>query len=155
MVRAECVTLAACYRARCLALSIVRGRQVLEVRCHRIPGGYRSRRVLQDLVRGLLSDYAIDHIVVEAGQPLTTIASALDERTEPLSLATAKRCILGAGRPKHDTLFLKLLAEHPQLQRLVTVLPGTRRIATSERRKTVQLLSVALALAGEELLRHE
>ena len=137
------------YRAHHLALAVVQGPEVLEVRRHEIPGGYRSQARLRTLIRQIVADYAIDHVVVEANRPLVPLARAVAPGTKALSLSDVTAHVLGSGPHPRQDLFKELVAAQPKLIRLVTVLPGARRIAESERRRTVQLLSVALAIVGD------
>jgi hypothetical protein len=144
--------LSACYRVQNLALAVLYGGEIIEVRRHRVDAEHQAPGVIALLIRQLVEDYALSELIIEEGPVLEAAADFLPVRVHTLSLQRVKQHLLPEGAlPTYAGLYHQLLKEHPKLQRFVTVLKGTGQIATSERWKTVMLLAVALGLAAPML----
>lgn len=141
--------LAACYRVQQLALAVVADGRVIEVRRHAVRERPARDAEIEALIAACATEYTVGALVVEPGRFRS--ARALPSRTVELNLATAKQILLDEDRPlsNHHDLYAHLLDHDPRLGRLVRRMPGTGRIAATERWRTVMLLSVALALAAE------
>lgn len=142
-------TLVACYRAQWLAIVLLRGADVLEVRTHQLASLKQSSARLVALLARYQADYAPDLLVYDGRDPFRAIGRELAVPASPMPLGRAKRVLLPRTREvTHQRLFQALLVDYPCLRRLVTVLPGSGRIALTERWHTVQLVAVALGLAA-------
>lgn len=145
---------AACIRCRCLAITVLSGDQVLEVVSHRLDSAKR-RGHAADFVSRLVNDYAPEAVVLETEKSLSEsnqLPTYTKYQIHIVTLAQAKRTLLTGNDCSHRTLFQHLLRQHPNLQRLVKVLPITDQIAMTERWRTVSLLAVALGLAAQASL---
>jgi hypothetical protein len=146
--------LAAASRAGCLAVAVLHGTEVIEVRRRRLDDYRGDTRKVNRLVLEVARDYESALLVVEPHASLFRSAGTrrIIPRVRVLDLEQARRLLLGdAAAPSNRALFDQVVREHPQLRRFVTVLAGTGRVAVSERRRTVVLIAVALALAAQHL----
>jgi hypothetical protein len=142
-------TLAVCYRAQWLAVALLDGERVLEVRTHQLPSLVGGRPRLKTLLDRYLVDYAPGEVVLEDRPSFRSLRKQMTRPTRLTSLRRAKDMLLrGIHRATHEAVFDQLIRERPALRRLVTILPATNRIALTEHWRTVQLLAVALGLGA-------
>lgn len=145
--RPFCPTIAVCYRSPYLCLAVLDDGEILEVQRTRIT----DKNGIGRTIRKLIGEYGCRTIIVEPDRHLLKMVENLHCEVRTLSMAIAKRALVPADRPPtHAELYRHLLERFPQLTRFVTVLPSGR-IAMSEKWRIVQLLPVALGLAGERL----
>lgn len=145
--------LSACYRAPFLLVAVVCGSEVVEIFRRRVTRGALGEAVVRGLLTRLASEYGCSEIVAEPDSAVLAIARTLPQPCRELSVSEAKRSLLGAGQgetPTHAEVFGELLQRMPELQRLVTLLPSTGRIALSETWRTMTLLAVTLGLAASQ-----
>ena len=147
--------LAVCKRGQALVVAVVNSNDILEVKRH-FPWiwakqGRKAR--IRKIVANMMADYKISTIVVESN---TFVYQCMKDIpiVRPVNLSSAKRLLIpGSEKITHKDLYAHLVNKHPKLRRLVTILP-TNRIAVTEKWKTVTLLSIALGLADQLVIRH-
>jgi hypothetical protein len=111
--------------------------------------GERMTRLAAFVAR-LCADYQVGHVVLEPHEGLESALLALALQPVVVTLAEAKEQLVPElPRVSHLALFEALLLRYPTLRRHVRTLPsGACASSAYERRRTVTLLSVALALAA-------
>ncbi len=100
-------------------------------------------------VHQLQLDYGAERVVLEDASTLTVALAECGLQPAVLTLAEAKLELLGDAEARHGVLYDRLVGDHPELVRFVRLLPGARRVATSDWRRTVVLLAAALGLTAE------
>ncbi|MFA5061538.1 MAG: hypothetical protein WC526_00040 [Patescibacteria group bacterium] len=152
----QAYTLAVAYRGHGLGIAVTLDGELLDVLRHRIPARRPVRSTIRFLVRKATTSYPPRIVIVETNTRVHTIARQLDRcRVRSVSLDEIKSVLMAGRRrsTRHD-VFQHLIDLHPKLRRLVTLIPGTRRLAINEARRTVPLLAVALVLAAQRLQTH-
>lgn len=145
---------AAIMRAQFVALAVTQNSQVLLVQRLHLLGFnavYDGQR-LRDAVLALATGYGAEFLVAEPGSWVADELRPISRTLRCVSLKQAKEQLDLAVPATHSELYDHLIERHPKLQRFVTVLPhGEKRVATSNRWRTVPLLAAALGLAAEQL----
>lgn len=141
--------LAAYYWSPHLALALLQGERVIEVRCRGLTKGRTSIATLAAHFQSLVRDYAPQSIVLPPGAALYAAAATTGCPIETLSLTSAKERLLGNSRTSNRDLFCHLTEEDPDLERLLVSSSGKRYVAQERSRGAIRLLPVALALAAQ------
>lgn len=133
-----------------MALALIHGKQVLEVRCRSLIGGRTSAVTLAAHFRALVRDYAPERIVIPPRTALYEAAALTGCRIETMSLTVAKEQLFGNSHLTQRDLFRLLTEEYPELERLLVSSSGKNYIAKERSRGAIRLLPVALALAAQQ-----
>jgi hypothetical protein len=140
--------LAAAYRCQYLALTVVCGGEILELRRSRLPTGDDLSKTLLRHMQKAITDFDCTMLAVEPGSPCFEAASNTGLEVRPLTIKDVERLFLPeSAHLTQERLFNRLVAEYPRVARFVKLLPGTLKVATTERWKTVSLLAFGLGLA--------
>jgi|GEM_PF-3105012 len=99
---------------------------------------------VQEVVLELVRDYNGNTVVLE---PRMKIELPPELQVIHLSLADAKRRLLGSTAETNRELLRHTVACYPRLANIVQVLPATGGVAMSERWRTAPLFAIALGLA--------
>lgn len=138
---------AACFRSPYLALVLIANHDVSALRRHCLASTARTPERQAERIARFATDYGASNIILEPGTGLAAALDALGFATTTTLIADAKRAFVrNASRDSNGELFRTVIAEHPKLRRLVTVL-NTGKVAESERWRTILLLAAALGLA--------
>lgn len=145
--------LAVLYRSPYLLVAVARRGRLLELRRHRMAPMNRAKKRLVSCIRHHAARYRAAHAVLEPGHGLGH--RSLIERTFrdlelpccAIGLPDAMRRATGDA-PHPRTFYDRLVALRPELRRFVRILPGTGRVARSDRWRLGMLQVAALALAG-------
>lgn len=137
-------TLAVCHRVPYLVLAICDGMEVLEV--------IRRRAAAPDtfgeMIRRVITEYGCQTVLLEPNSQLVNEVENLQCRIHTLSLKQAKHLLFPEeSNVTNRQLFHHLVECEPRFRRMVQILPGTGRIAMTQRWRTVVLTAVALARA--------
>jgi hypothetical protein len=144
--------IAAVCRAEYLALAVFRGRQLLEIRQHRVSVPRRSSRYLGQQIIELALDYGARHVVIEPDSFLAGATLNTTITIERLALRQGERWHLGITSVLSEQDLLRELVErYPELQRFVTVYANTGHVAM-DRWNITQLFAVALGITFAETL---
>lgn len=140
--------LAACYRSPYLAMAVLQGDEVIEVRRHRL-GRHRAKAVVRQHIATLANAYHVNRVTVE---PATLAHRALmgtaHTRVRLVSLKAVKDQLLPELEARtNSALMARLIADHPQWRRLFRHWPKSGLMATTDTWRTVALLAIALGLA--------
>lgn len=141
--------IAASYRAQYLAIVVLHAMQITELRTYRIPSGPDVQATVLRHLSDAASDFDASALVVEPGTPCAEVAHETCLAVRQMTLEEAKRLLLeGRGPQNHQRLFDTIVARYPTLARFVRLLPGTLRVAASERWRTNALIAAALGFAA-------
>lgn len=148
--------IAATYRANCLAIIVLRDARIIELRTSRVPGAEHLEPTVLRHLFDAVSDFDASMLIVEPGSPCANVADVLPVPLRRLTLGEAKRLLLKEDGPQsHQRLFDTIVARYPTLARFVRLLPGTLRVAASERWRTNALIAAALGFAAINLTDRE
>lgn len=148
--KASKLSLALVYRSPHVILALADGPTVLEIRQYRVSAGTATSR-FRLLIEREVKGYGVRELIVEAGSRAAHYAHAFGFPHRTVCLAEAKRHLAPSpdgASPSNKAFFHALVAKHPELGRYVKVLPGTGRVAVSERWRTTRLVAATLALAA-------
>jgi hypothetical protein len=107
--------LSACYRVQNLALAVLYGGEIIEVRRHRVDAEHQAPGVIALLIRQLVEDYALSELIIEESPVLQTAAGSLPVKVHVLNLQRVKRHLLPDGAPPTcPGLYHQLLNHYPQ-----------------------------------------
>jgi hypothetical protein len=140
--------LAAAARAQRLAITVICGGEILALRRAELSNGADARREILGHLRKAAVDFDASTLIVEPDGPCSdaAIESGMDVRR--VSIPEVMSMFVPKDAPRtQSALFDGIIALAPRLARLVKLVPGTLRVSMTEPRKTVSLLSAALALA--------
>lgn len=144
--------IAAVGRAEYVALAVFRGRQLIELRQHRLKVRQRTPQHLGLLVSNLALDYGVQHLIVEPDSVLARAELGTAFQVTHCEIRQGRRWLLGATTVYSERdLCRELVLRYPELGRFVTVYPRTGNVA-QERWKITQLFAVALGLNHAEKL---
>ncbi len=146
--------LAVLYRSPYLLVAIAKRGRLLELRRHRVAPMTRAKKRLASCLRHHAARYRAAHAVLEPGKGpghRSLVERAVRDLELPccaIALPDAMRRATGDA-PHPRTFYDRLVAIRPELRRFVRILPGTGRVARSDRWRLGMLQVAALALAGE------
>ena len=145
MPRSHRPTLAICYWSPYLALAVMDGNEVIAIERVKVTGR-RMPSVLRTRAARLSASYRVRRVIVEPR--LARAAREIRPTRETLSVAEAKRILIGRERPTHRELYRHMIDRVPTLRRLVTI-RKTHRLTFTEPWRTVALLAAALCVAAD------
>ncbi len=144
------LSMALVYRSPNIILAFSDGKTVYEIRQYRATIGNAVRR-LRPLITREIQAYGVQETILEANSLAVRYARKGKFPYRTLTLEQAKQYLALSpdGTPLTNTEFFNaLVVKHPELARYVKILPGTGRVAVSERWRTARLLAAAMALAA-------
>ena len=148
--KAPAYNLAVAYRSPHLIMALSDGKTILEIRQYRLPAVKTFFR-MRWLIGREAKSYDVREIIVEDDTKTSDYVFSLGLPHRTLAFRRAKQFVAGTGDgepPPNRKFFHALVETHPELRRYVRILPGTGRVAMSERWRTARLTVATLALAA-------
>lgn len=135
------------YRAPHLVMAVAGEGQIIDVRRHRVDR--KKPSYIQGLILREARAYAVRELIVEDKSKILSQTHSIELPYQVLTFRKAKQSLMPNGNTdqllnKH--FFRSLIAQYPELQRYVKVIPSTGNVALTERWRVATLTAVTLAL---------
>ncbi|MFA5127780.1 MAG: hypothetical protein WC457_02120 [Patescibacteria group bacterium] len=148
-------TIAAVVRHAGLAITVLRGHEVIEINKTRITSSEKLGRVVAKYINEAADDYEAEKIIVERNSSVHRILRkrcCSGERLFTVDPRDIKRLAL-RDEPcaTNRALLARLIRRYPKLARFVAVHRDTGELGWNDPRRTAALLAVALGFAAQNV----